>query len=161
MGQYLRSFPFKGVFDMRSKLILTIIFLLLFTACELDSFLFNEKKINNYQLPANTIPDSLLEMVTFKSENNTLYGYWVKSNNSRKGITILYCHGNKHNIVEYWDRVMMLHDLGVNVFIFDYRGYGLSEGTSSEDGLYKDGESALNFILTTYILRRIKLIPCV
>lgn len=135
---------------MRLKLILTIIFLCFFTACELDSFLFNEKKISRYELPGNTIPDSLLEMVTFNSEDNTLYGYWVKSSNSRKGITILYCHGNKHNIDEYWDRVMMLHDLDVNVFIFDYRGFGLSEGTSSEDGLYKDGESALNFIFSLY-----------
>ncbi len=127
-----------------------VIFLSMFVACNLDNFLFNEKKIDQYKLPNNTIPDSLLEMVTFKSQENTLYGYWVKSNNLRKGITILYCHGNKHNIDEYWDRVMMLHDLGVNVFIFDYRGYGLSEGTSSEDGLYNDGESALNFILSQY-----------
>lgn len=135
---------------MRSKLMLMIIFLSFLTACELDSFLFNEEKISRYELPGNNIPDSLLEMVTFNSENNTLYGYWVKSNGSRKGITILYCHGNKHNIDEYWDRVMMLHDLGVNVFIFDYRGFGLSEGTSSEHGLYKDGESALGFILSHY-----------
>ena len=135
---------------MRSILILTFIFVAFFTACELDSFLFNEKKITHYELPGNTIPDSLLDMVTFNSENNILYGYWVKSNNSQNGITILYCHGNKYNIDEYWDRVMILHDLGVNVFIFDYRGYGLSEGKSSENGLYKDGESALNFILTNY-----------
>lgn len=45
---------------------------------------------------------------------------------------------------------MMLHELGGNVFIFDYRGYGLSEGTSAEEGLYKDGESALNFIISHY-----------
>ncbi len=135
---------------MRIRNILIVIFLSIFTACELDSFLFNEKKIAQYELPNNTIPDSLLEMATFNSEENTLYGYWVKSNNPRSGITILYCPGNKHNIDEYWDRVMMLHDLCVNLFIFDYRGYGLSEGTPSEHGLYKDGESALNFILDHY-----------
>ncbi|MDZ7261093.1 MAG: alpha/beta hydrolase [candidate division KSB1 bacterium] len=120
----------------------------LFISCELDSFLFNEKKIDHYQLPGNTIPDSLLTQVTFKSDGHTLYGYWVRSNGQRPGITLLYCHGNKHNIDEYWDRVMYLHQLGVNVFIFDYRGYGLSEGESSEEGLYRDGESALNYVLS-------------
>jgi fermentation-respiration switch protein FrsA (DUF1100 family) len=119
-------------------------------ACDLDNFLFNEEEISSYELPGNTIPDSLLEIVTFDSEDNKLYGYWVKSKDSTNDITILYCHGNKHNIDEYWNRVMMFHDLGVNLFIFDYRGFGLSEGTSSEDGLYKDGESALNFVLNAY-----------
>ncbi|MBN2414013.1 alpha/beta hydrolase [candidate division KSB1 bacterium] len=127
-----------------------LIFLLLWTvfySCELDSFLFNEKQIDKYTLPGNTIPVSNLEMVTFNSEGHKLYGYWVQSNGSRPGLTILYCHGNKHNMDEYWDRVMLLYDLGVNVFVFDYRGYGLSEGESSESGLYKDGEAALRFVL--------------
>ena len=131
------------------KLIILFMLLPVFFACELDGFLFNEKKIDHYELPGNTIPDSLLDMVTFDSDNNTLYGYWIESATSR-GMTILYCHGNKHNIDEYWDRVMMMHDLGVNVFIFDYRGYGLSGGTPSETGMYKDGEAALNFILSHY-----------
>jgi len=135
---------------MRTKFIVLIICLSLPAACELDGFLFNGKEINRYELPGNTIPDSLLEMVTFESDNNTLYGYWVKSNTPTRGITILYCHGNKHNIDEYWDRIMVLHDMGVNVFVFDYRGYGLSEGKPSEEGLYEDGQSALNFILSHY-----------
>ncbi len=122
--------------------------LVVITACELDGFLFNEEKIDQYELPDNTIPQTLLEQVTFESEGNTLYGYWVASNGQRPGLTILYCHGNKHNIDEYWDRVMFLHQLGVNIFIFDYRGFGLSEGESSEAGLYADGEAALNYVLS-------------
>jgi fermentation-respiration switch protein FrsA (DUF1100 family) len=120
--------------------------MLLFGGCDLDKNLFNAEKIGSYTLPGNTIPDSLITQVKFQSGGNTLYGYWVASDGSHKNRTILYCHGNKHNIDEYWDRVMYLHRLGVNVFIFDYRGFGMSSGESSEDGLHQDGIAALQYI---------------
>jgi len=118
--------------------------------CDMDNFLFNDKKISSYSLPGNNIPQALIKQVTFKSGGNTLYGYWVTSEGSYKGKTILYCHGNKKNIDNYWDRVMYLHKLGVNVFIFDFRGFGLSEGTSSEEGLHEDASAAWNFIRESY-----------
>ncbi len=47
----------------------------------------------------------------------------------------------------YKDYLRVLHDrLGVSVFIFDYRGYGQSEGTPSERGLYRDAEAALRWV---------------
>jgi fermentation-respiration switch protein FrsA (DUF1100 family) len=128
-------------------LMISLPFVLL-VGCELDGFLFNTKKLDAYQLPGNTIPSSLIEQVTFKSGNNTLYGYWVNSSGERSGLTILYCHGNKYHIDHYWDRVMFLHRLGVNVFIFDYRGFGMSDGTSSEEGLYADGRAALDYVMS-------------
>lgn len=118
-------------------------------ACaDLDGFLFNPKEIESYELPDNDIPEAFLTQVTFESNGNTLYGYWVASEGGRPGITILYCHGNKHNIDEYWDRIMYLHDMGVNVFIFDYSGYGLSEGTNSEESLLANGDAALDYVLS-------------
>lgn len=134
----------------KAVLILSLLASVLACGCEMDSFLFNEKKISSYTLPGNNIPDSLLKQVTFQSGGNTLYGYWVTSDGSYKGKTILYCQGNKHNIDNYWDRVMYLHKLGVNIFIYDYRGYGLSEGTPSEDGLHEDAAAAWNFIQKSY-----------
>ncbi|GIW51717.1 MAG: hypothetical protein KatS3mg081_1072 [Gemmatimonadales bacterium] len=119
------------------------------SGCTLDAFLFNPERLDSYRLPGNTIPDSLIEEVTFQSGGFTLHGIWVRSNGARPGITLLYCHGNKHNIDEYWDRVMWLHELGANLFIFDYRGFGRSEGKSaSETGLLADGEAALNYLLS-------------
>ncbi len=135
---------------MRLHTALLGILLLGISGCELDGFLFNEEAITRYELPGNTIPDSLLEAVTFTSGGNTLHGYWVRAEGAAREMTILYCHGNKHNMDEYWDRVMLLHGLGVNVFIFDYRGFGLSEGESSENGLREDGEAALIFVQATY-----------
>ncbi|MCU7500133.1 MAG: alpha/beta hydrolase [Ignavibacteria bacterium] len=140
-----------------------ILYISLFVAiaaqgCDMDSFLFNDKKISAYKLPGNNIPDSLIKQVTFKSGGNTLYGYWVKGENYYNSFTILYCHGNKDNIDNYWDRVMYLHELGVNVFIFDYRGFGLSEGTSSEEGLHEDAAAAWNFIKSNYGVKSYSLI---
>src|SRR5207237_708678 len=79
---------------------------------------------------------------------NALYGFWVGSSGRRPGITLLYFHGNRDNIDRYWDRVMFLHEAGINVFIFDYRGFGKSQGTSSEAGLYADADAALAYVLS-------------
>ena len=119
------------------------------SGCTLDAFLFNEQELQQYALPGNTIPAALIQEVTFQSQGHTLYGFWVASNGGRPGITILYHHGNKHHIDEYWDRVMFLHDLGVNVFIYDYRGFGRSQGKfTTEEGLLADGEAALLYVLS-------------
>lgn len=137
----------------KTSLIILVLISALMAGCDMDSFLFNEKEISSYTLPGNNIPSSLIKQVTFKSGGNTLYGYWVTSEGSNNGKTILYCHGNKYNIDNYWDRIMYLHRLGVNVFIFDYRGFGLSEGTSSEEGLHEDAIAAWNFIKENYSVK--------
>ncbi|MCK5086393.1 MAG: alpha/beta hydrolase [Melioribacteraceae bacterium] len=131
---------------MKSILLTLTLLGLILASCTLDSNLFNPEEVDAYQLPGNTIPANLIEEVELDSDGNKIYGFWVSSSGERPGLTILYCHGNKHNIDEYWDRVMLLHELGVNIFIFDYRGYGKSEGESSEAGLYADSEAALEYV---------------
>jgi len=41
----------------------------------------------------------------------------------------------------------MFNDLRVNVLIFDYRGYGMSEGSLSEEGLYLDAEAVYDYLV--------------
>lgn len=135
---------------MKKSFASCIILLVLFSGCDLDKNLFNAEKVSSYSLPGNTIPDSLIRQVSFSSGGNTLYGFWVGHEGVSANRTILYCHGNKHNIDEYWDRVMYLHQLGADVFIFDYRGFGMSSGESSEDGLHQDGIAALQFIRNAF-----------
>lgn len=119
------------------------------TGClEMDGFLADEEAIDEYELPGNTISNELIEPVSFESEGDALYGFWVASNGRRPGITILYFHGNKHHIDEYWDRVMFLHELGVNVLIYDYQGFGRSEGEFSEDAMLAGARAALEFALS-------------
>ena len=128
--------------------ILGALCVLVLPACEMDPFLFNTKTLDTYQLPGNTIPERLIEEVSFESDGHTLAGIYVQSDGSPTDLTLLYCHGNKYHIDEYWNRVMLLHQLQVNVLIFDYRGYGKSEGSPTEDGLFADGEAALDYLLS-------------
>jgi fermentation-respiration switch protein FrsA (DUF1100 family) len=58
-------------------------------------------------------------------------------------LTLLFCHGNKYNIAEYWPRVETLWQAGFDVLTFDYRGFGKSTGTSSEATMRADSEAAL------------------
>ncbi len=61
--------------------------------------------------------------------------------------TLLWFHGNAGNISHRVENIRLLHDkVAVNVFIFDYRGYGRSDGTVSEEGTYADGEAALRYL---------------
>lgn len=136
----------SGLLSVFNSFLLAGIFLLATSGCDLDGFLFNEESLDHYALPGNTIPDSLIEEVSFDSDGNTLYGYWVQSNGRRPGLTLLYCHGNKKSLDEYWDRVMMLYELGINLLIFDYRGFGRSDGEPDEAGLFADGEAAWEFL---------------
>jgi fermentation-respiration switch protein FrsA (DUF1100 family) len=61
-------------------------------------------------------------------------------------MTVLFCHGNGGNIMHCLDTVKMFHELGLNCFIFDYRGYGLSEGKPSEKGTYLDVRAAYEWL---------------
>ena len=57
--------------------------------------------------------------------------------------TLLWSHGNAGNIGHRLDNIREIHQrLGIGVFIFDYRGYGQSEGSPTEAGLYRDARAA-------------------
>jgi fermentation-respiration switch protein FrsA (DUF1100 family) len=60
--------------------------------------------------------------------------------------TILFCHGNAGNISHRLENIKLLLDQRLQVFIFDYRGYGKSTGRPSEAGVYSDGLAAYDFL---------------
>ena len=60
---------------------------------------------------------------------------------------ILWCHGNAGNITDRYEKMVLMLQIPVNVFLFDYRGYGKSDGTTNEEGMYKDTKAAMNFLL--------------
>ena len=62
--------------------------------------------------------------------------------------TILFCHGNAGNISDRLEKISLFHEMGLNVFIFDYRGYGRSEGTPTEQGMYRDVLAAYDYLLS-------------
>jgi hypothetical protein len=62
---------------------------------------------------------------------------------------VLFFHGNAGNISHRLDTLVFLHELGLAVFMFDYRGYGESEGEPSEAGLYRDAEAVWGYLTET------------
>lgn len=68
-----------------------------------------------------------------------LHGWYVPG---RRRVTLLWCHGNAGNISHRLDNLRLIRDrLQVGVLLFDYRGYGESEGVPSEDGTYRDARA--------------------
>jgi pimeloyl-ACP methyl ester carboxylesterase len=84
-------------------------------------------------------------LVSFTSEGNTLYGYYLKHTPTASKC-ILFCHGNVGNLDHFWPRAKVLYQTGADVFVFDYRGFGMSQGTPTEDGLKADAEVALALV---------------
>lgn len=83
--------------------------------------------------------------VFFETEDKVkLNGWYVPAKGAR--YTVLFCHGNAGNISHRIEKIYFFHELGMNVFIFDYRGYGLSQGRPSEKGLYRDVEAAYQYL---------------
>ena len=69
-----------------------------------------------------------------------LHGWFVPSDNAR--YTVLFFHGNAGNISHRLDSIAIFNRMSLNVFIIDYRGYGQSQGRTTEKGTYRDAEAA-------------------
>jgi len=83
----------------------------------------------------------LAEDVWFESGDGVeLHGWWISHPRARA--TILYYHGNSGSIAHQIGIFRHLRRLRVNIFAFDYRGYGRSSGQPSERGLYRDARAA-------------------
>lgn len=85
------------------------------------------------------------ESIPFSAGDGTrLHGWWVAHPGAKA--TILCLHGKSGTIA---DRLHWLEDLGrlpVNLFLFDYRGFGLSRGSPSEEGLHLDALAAYEVV---------------
>ena len=85
------------------------------------------------------------EAVVFKSADGLdLSGWYIPAKNPK--FTILFCHGNGGNMAHRLDSISIFHDLGLNCFIFDYRGYGDSMGKPGEEGTYTDAMAAYKWL---------------
>ncbi len=78
------------------------------------------------------------------ADGEKLAAWWVP--HERAGGTVLIFHGNAGNISHRLDYLTMFHRLGYSSFIVDYRGYGRSTGSPSEEGTYRDAEAAWRWL---------------
>lgn len=83
------------------------------------------------------------EDVYFTTEDGIrLHGWFVPAPGAKW--TLLWMHGNAGNISHRLDNLLQMHQrLRLQIFLFDYRQYGQSQGTVSEPGTYLDAQAAL------------------
>jgi uncharacterized protein len=77
-------------------------------------------------------------------DGEMLHGWFVPSKDATA--TVLFFHGNAGNISTRLGYLLMFYRLGYNTFIIDYRGYGESSGTPSEQGTYRDAQAAWRYL---------------
>jgi len=87
------------------------------------------------------------EDIFFNTEDNLKLNAWFVPAQRPKA-TLLFCHGNAGNISHRVEMIKIFNQLNLNVFIFDYRGYGRSQGVPSEQGLYTDAQAAFEYLLS-------------
>jgi fermentation-respiration switch protein FrsA (DUF1100 family) len=86
-----------------------------------------------------------LQDVIFETEDRIRLFGWFVTAGAEAGV-LLWCHGNAGNIINRLDNLAWLHRFGISVFLFDYRGYGRSQGRPSEPGLYRDALAAYDYV---------------
>ena len=86
------------------------------------------------------------EVFLTTSDGVKIHGWWLPAGS--RGKTVLHFHGNAGNIAGRLDWAVRLTRIGLNVFLLDYRGYGKSEGSPSEEGVYLDAVAAWEHLTT-------------
>lgn len=82
--------------------------------------------------------------VWFTSQDGTkLHGWFLPAKTSKPRGTIIQFHGNAENISTHYLSLVWLLEKGFNLFTWDYRGYGKSEGSADQAGIYHDSLAAL------------------
>ena len=89
------------------------------------------------------------EDVRFRTADGLELNGWyypAATNSPRRRLAFLFCHGNAGNISHRLETCDALLSTGASVFVFDYRGYGRSQGRPSEAGTYLDAEAAYDWL---------------
>ncbi len=82
------------------------------------------------------------EVAIGTDDGERLHGWWIGARGRARG-HVLFCHGNAGNIASRAAYARLLSQAGLDVLLFDYRGYGASSRRPSEEGTYRDARAAL------------------
>ena len=143
-----RAWPFAGI--------VALVFVLGLSSLVGLVLLFEEKLIYFPSRELDLTPAELTlesEEVTLETEDGLrLYGWFLPAPSGGASeaapLGLIYCHGNAGNIAHRLVRVAEMHaELGVDVLLFDYRGYGRSEGSPDEAGTYRDARAAYRYLV--------------
>lgn len=86
------------------------------------------------------------DAVTFRSSDGARLSAWFVPAVGEPVGTVIHFHGNAQNMTVHSDFVRWLPAEGFNLFVFDYRGYGASEGRPGRRGVYEDSVAAIKYV---------------
>lgn len=109
-------------------------------------FIYFPSRDGNWDLPRSArFP---VEEVRFRTDDGVELFAWHARARSAKW-TVLWFHGNAGNVTHRWSTMADFVDrLEVDVFLVDYRGYGRSQGSPSEEGLCRDATAAYRTLVS-------------
>lgn len=126
--------------------ILALVSLTIYILPNKDSILYPLTKYPEGQYDTNTVPH---EDVFFRLPDNTLlHGWWIKNNTNNGSYPLVYSHGSGFNLAVGYriDRYRTLLEMGYSIFVYDYPGYGRSEGSPTENNVYDSAVAAINWL---------------
>ena len=132
---------------MRLGLAACLFWLVLLAGCVQSAFYQPDRVL--YDTPARH--GIKFEQVVFPSKDGTrLVGWFIPASGHgdprRARGTVVHFHGNAQNMSAHWRYVDWLVQRGFNLFVFDYRGYGASEGSPDSKGVFEDSVAALDYV---------------
>lgn len=124
---------------------LLALFMVVLSGCE-NTIIYHPIKYPNGLWDTSEMPLPVKDVWFTAEDGVKLHGWYVPSEGAVG--TLLFFHGNAGNITHRLENIFFLHHLKLNVFIFDYRGFGRSEGEPDEDDIYLDSQAAYDTVLT-------------
>lgn len=126
------------------RYLIVLLFLLIACGCSsMNRYVFLPKK----ELTATPARDNLAyQEVWFPAGDGVQLNGWFVPGKAGRPL-VLFFHGNAGNLSDNLEYLNLLHGQGFPIFIFDYRGYGKSQGeTRREDDLYQDARGAVSYL---------------
>jgi|AGTN01.2.fsa_nt_gi Putative lysophospholipase. len=105
---------------------------------------FRPQKFPGGTYDLNTVSGTTAKDVFFKTpDGKQLHGWYFNVPDAPR--TLLVHHGQGGNITSYIQAISVFVKSGCSVLVYDYEGFGRSEGTPSNPGVVKDGEAAYDY----------------
>lgn len=135
---------FRGLLRRYSKTLLVPILLgLSVSGCKpvVNDFAFHPDNVS--VIPTSELPNGIQEITVTAEDQVKTTSLYLSSSASNK--LVIYFHGNAGNIYHRIPSLLTLQKLGVSVLGVSYRGYGKSDGSPTEQGVYLDGKAIFQY----------------
>ncbi len=129
--------------DLHSRFFILLFAFPLFNGC--SGLLYYPDAKNRYFDPeaAGYAPENI---IFTDAAQRKLHGWWFPAKKSPAQATIIFFHGNAENLTSHFLQLAWISDENYNLFIFDYPGYGRSEGKPTPKSCVESGHAAVDWV---------------